>query len=265
MSETVVMPTISEMSGAPRSHENGSLCCRGIDVRFGGLAAVTGVDFEAAPNEIVGLIGPNGAGKTTLVNVLSGFQRPSSGTVWLGDVRIDHRPNHWISRNGVVRSFQAVRLFQGLTVCENIEVGAVAMGASRRDARDRARAIMEWLDLTSVADVAVTALPYGIERRVGIARAFAMRPRFLLLDEPAAGLTMREADDLVKIILNVRNRIGCGVVIIEHNIRLILNLCDRIQVLARGQTIAMGSPDEIRGDTAVTEAYLGRSAVTPDA
>ncbi|QIB41240.1 ABC transporter ATP-binding protein (plasmid) [Rhizobium oryzihabitans] len=118
---------------------------------------------------------------------------------------------------------------------------------------------MQWLDLASVADVAVTALPYGIERRVGIARAFAMQPRFLLLDEPAAGLTMGEADDLVKIILNVRDRIGCGVVIIEHNIRLIMKLCDRIQVLARGQTIAEGSAADIRANVVVTEAYLGRS------
>lgn len=262
MSEAVAMPATSRPAGASRSHENGSLRCRGIDVRFGGLAAVTAVDFDAAPNEIVGLIGPNGAGKTTLVNVLSGFQPPTSGEVWLGDVRIDRRPSHWISRHGVVRSFQAVRLFQGLSVCENIEVGAVAMGASRSDAREQASAIMEWLDLASVADVAVTALPYGIERRVGIARAFAMRPRFLLLDEPAAGLTMREADDLVKVILNVRDRIGCGVVIIEHNIRLIMNLCDRIQVLARGQTIAEGAPDDIRANAAVTEAYLGRSATS---
>ena len=146
MSETVVMPTISEMSCASRSHENGSLCCRGIDVRFGGLAAVTGVDFEAAPNEIVGLIGPNGAGKTTLVNVLSGFQRPSSGTVWLGNVRIDRRPNHWISRNGVVRSFQAVGCF-GLTVCKILK-SVLSPGGIACDARDRARAIMEWLDLT---------------------------------------------------------------------------------------------------------------------
>lgn len=119
---------------------------------------------------------------------------------------------------------------------------------------------MKWLDLASVADVPVTALPYGIERRIGIARAFAMQPRFLLLDEPAAGLTIGEADELVKIILDVRDRIGCGVVIIEHNIRLIMNLCDRIQVLARGQTIATGSPAEIRANATVTEAYLGRSA-----
>lgn len=265
MSEAVAMSTTSRPAAATGSHADGSLRCRGIDVRFGGLAAVTAVDFEAAPNEIVGLIGPNGAGKTTLVNVLSGFQRPTSGEVWLGDRRIDRRPSHWISRHGVVRSFQAVRLFQGLSVSENIEVGAVAMGASRADAREQAQSIMEWLDLASVADVAVTALPYGIERRVGIARAFAMRPRFLLLDEPAAGLTMREADELVEIILRVRDRIGCGVVIIEHNIRLIMNLCDRIQVLARGQTIAEGSPAEIRADAAVTEAYLGRSASTDHA
>jgi len=242
-----------------RRHKSGSLRCHNIDVRFGGLAAVTAVDFEAAPNEIVGLIGPNGAGKTTLVNVLSGFQRPTSGEVWLGDTRIDRRPSNWISRHGVVRSFQSVRLFQGLSVSENIEVGAVSMGASRKDAREQANAIMQWLDLASVADVAVTALPYGIERRVGIARAFAMQPRFLLLDEPAAGLTMGEADDLVKIILNVRDRIGCGVVIIEHNIRLIMKLCDRIQVLARGQTIAEGSAADIRANVVVTEAYLGRS------
>jgi ABC-type branched-subunit amino acid transport system ATPase component len=260
MSEAIAMSTISEPARASGSHENGSLRCHGIDVRFGGLAAVTAVDFEAAPNEIVGLIGPNGAGKTTLVNVLSGFQRPTSGEVWLGDTRIDRRASHWISRHGVVRSFQAVRLFQGLSVSENIEVGAVAIGASRSDARERAGAIMKWLDLASVADVPVTALPYGIERRIGIARAFAMQPRFLLLDEPAAGLTIGEADELVKIILDVRDRIGCGVVIIEHNIRLIMNLCDRIQVLARGQTIATGSPAEIRANATVTEAYLGRSA-----
>lgn len=240
--------------------QNISLQCRGIDVKFGGLAAIRGVDFSAHQNEITGLIGPNGAGKTTLVNVLSGFQAPTHGDVWLGTQKISGRPSHWISRNGVVRSFQSVRLFGGMSVCENIEIGAVAMGMSRTAAREEARSIMDWLDLATVADFPATSLPYGLERRVGIARAFAMRPRFLLLDEPAAGLTMPEADDLVRTILSVRDRIGCGVVIIEHNIRLIMNLCDRIQVLARGETIAIGTPEEIRADSGVTEAYLGRSA-----
>ncbi|QIB41221.1 ATP-binding cassette domain-containing protein (plasmid) [Rhizobium oryzihabitans] len=126
------MSTTSGSAVVSRRHKSGSLRCHNIDVRFGGLAAVTAVDFEAAPNEIVGLIGPNGAGKTTLVNVLSGFQRPTSGEVWLGDTRIDRRPSNWISRHGVVRSFQSVRLFQGLSVSENIEVGAVSMGHPAR-------------------------------------------------------------------------------------------------------------------------------------
>jgi len=234
-------------------------------VRFGGLAALTEVDFLAEQSEIVGLIGPNGAGKTTLVNVLSGFQRPAAGEVWLNKQRISGRPAHQVSRAGVVRSFQAVRLFPGLSVLENVEVGAVSMGESRESAREHARLIIGALDLARLSDLPATALPYGIERRVGIARAVAMRPAFLLLDEPAAGLTLREADDLMHDVLNLRTQIACGVVIIEHNMRLIMKLCDRIHVLARGQTIATGSPTEIKANPHVMEAYLGRSAEQADA
>ncbi len=237
------------------------LKAQGVTVRFGGLVAVDQVSIALARGEIVGLIGPNGAGKTTLVNVLSGFQRPLSGAIIVGERDCTRLPRHGFPRAGVVRTFQAVRLFRRLTVSENVEIGYVAQGHGRSEARRRALAILDELKMTENAQRPAAGLSYGEERRVGLARALAVNPLFLLLDEPAAGLAAAEADELRHLIVDIRSRYNCGVLVIEHNMALVMNLCERIHVLDSGRTIATGTPTEIRADAGVRRAYLGPSAL----
>lgn len=237
------------------------LAARGVTVRFGGLLAVDDVTMALERGEVLGLIGPNGAGKTTLLNVLSGFQRSRSGSVHVGDADCTRLPRHGFSRAGVVRTFQAVRLFKGLSVSENVEVGYVAQGMGRHEARRRARKVLEELGLASVAQQSAAGLSYGQERRVGLARALAANPQFLLLDEPAAGLAAAEADEMRHLIGELRTRYGCGVLVIEHNMALVMALCDRIHVLDGGRTIATGSADDIRAHPAVRSAYLGATTL----
>jgi branched-chain amino acid transport system ATP-binding protein len=232
-----------------------------VTVRFGGIVAIDGVTLTLEQGELLGLIGPNGAGKTTLVNVLSGFQRPLSGTIHVGDTDCTRLPRHGFARAGVVRTFQSVRLFKGLTVSENVETGYVAQGLGRAEARRRAREVLAELGLSARADRPALGLSYGEERRVGLARALAASPRFLLLDEPAAGLAPAEAEELRHLIDGIRKRYGCGVLVIEHNMALVMNLCERIHVLDGGRTIASGNPDVIRADPAVRRAYLGSAAL----
>ena len=160
-------------------------------------------------------------------------------------------------RAGVVRTFQAVRLFRGLTVSENVEIGYVGQGLGRAEARRRAAEILGELRLADKSHRPASGLSYGEERRVGLARALAVNPRFLLLDEPAAGLAAAEAEELRELILDIRSKYDCGVLVIEHNMALVMNLCERIQVLDGGKTIAAGTPAEIRADAGVRRAYLG--------
>jgi len=237
------------------------LQAQGVTVRFGGLVAVDEVSISLARGEILGLIGPNGAGKTTLVNVLSGFQRPLAGAITVGERDCTGLPRHGFPRAGVVRTFQAVRLFRGLTVSENVEIGYVAQGLGRREARQRALAMLGELRLTEKAHRAAAGLSYGEERRIGLARALAVNPLFLLLDEPAAGLAAAEADELRHLIIDIRSKYNCGVLVIEHNMALVMNLCERIHVLDSGRTIATGTPAEIRADAGVRRAYLGPDAL----
>jgi branched-chain amino acid transport system ATP-binding protein len=231
-----------------------------VTVRFGGLVATDDVSITLAPSEVLGLIGPNGAGKTTLVNILSGFQRAHSGRVRLAGRDMTRLAPNAFARAGIVRSFQAVRLFKGMTVAENVEVGLVGRGLGRAEARRQAHAMLAALELAHRADQHADRLSYGEERRAGLARALAMQPRFLLLDEPAAGLAPAEAEDLRRAILSIRDRHGCGILVIEHNMALVMSLCDRIHVLNGGKTIASGRPDAIRVDPAVRTAYLGSAA-----
>ena len=228
-----------------------------IVVRFGGLTAIDQVSLALEPGAILGLIGPNGAGKSTLVNALTGFQRHSGGNVRLGDVDITGWTADRIARHGVARTFQAVRLFLGLTVLENLAAAAIGAGHGRRDAESRAREVLDWMALSGYADVPAGALPYGDQRRVAIGRALALSPRFLLLDEPAAGMTDAECDELVGMIGRVSQQLGCGVLLIEHNMRVIMNACARIHVIDSGQTIAEGTPAETRNNRDVVRAYLG--------
>ncbi len=233
---------------------------------FRGLRALDGVSVGVEEGEIVGLIGPNGSGKTTLLNLASGVLRPTSGRISVGGVdATGHRP-HDFARLGVGRTFQQVRLFTEMTVAENVEVGAVARG---QDAA-RVDALLERLRLAQVRDRLAVTLPYGQQRRAEIARALAGSPRFLLLDEPAAGMNEAESDDLLEAIKAVRDDEGCAVLIVDHDLRLIMRLCERIHVLAEGKTICEGTAEEVRRDPAVIQAYLGTAAApaadnsTPD-
>jgi branched-chain amino acid transport system ATP-binding protein len=237
-----------------------NLSCTGVTVDFQGIRAIDDVSLVVRPGEIFGLIGPNGAGKTTLVNVLTGFQQPTSGRVsMLGDT-VTAWPAWRRSRAGLARTFQNALLFAGLSVVENIESGALAAGLDRRRARSKAMEVLEWLDLAHVAGQIAGTLPFGAERRAGIGRAIAANPKFLLMDEPAAGLNDAECNDLAILIRRIRGELGCGILLIEHRMSLVFGLCDRIQVLDRGRTIAVGTSELIQNDADVRRAYLGEPA-----
>ena len=245
------------------SAENGAelLEARELKVHFGGVHAVDGVDLVLGKGEILGLIGPNGAGKTTLVNALSGFQKPTAGTVLLDGTDVTGWSPHRLARRGLARTFQSVRLFPDLTVLENVELGGVGVGMRRPAARKWARELLERLKLDDKAHLYGTGLPHGLERRLGIVRALAAKPAFLLLDEPAAGLNEQESDELVASLTLIRNDFSCALMVIEHDMRVIMRLCEPIQVLDYGRTISIGTPAEVRNDPGVLAAYLGRRAV----
>jgi branched-chain amino acid transport system ATP-binding protein len=233
-----------------------------VSVQFAGVRALDGVDLALSEGEILGLIGPNGAGKTTLLNVLSGFQRPSRGRLGFAGRSITGWDPPRRARAGLGRTFQDVRLFAGMTVLENCELAVVGCGGRRATARARAAHALEWLGLSHVTDTPAGQLPYGLQRSVGIARALCLRPSVLLLDEPVAGLNDDESAATAQTIREVRAEFGCGLIVIEHDMRVILGVCDRVHVLDHGVTLRIGSPDEIRSDPQVIRAYLGSEAPT---
>ncbi|WP_321954204.1 ABC transporter ATP-binding protein [Paraburkholderia bannensis] len=229
-------------------------------MRFQGLSAISDVSIEVQRHEVVGLIGPNGAGKTTLVNVLTGFQRPTEGTVELGDHRFDgHAPSEF-RRKGVARTFQAGRLFRDLSVFENVEVAGLGVGLSRKESEAEARRLLKWVGLDDRAQLQAGALAYTDERRLSIARAMVGSPTYVLLDEPAAGMSDAESEDLSHLILDIPASYDCGVLLIEHNMDVVMKVSHRIHVLSNGATIAEGTPAEIREHQAVLDAYLGGHA-----
>lgn len=242
-----------------------SLDVADVEVHFRGLAALGGVDLSLPRGTILGLIGPNGAGKTTLVNVMSGYQMPTRGRVVFNGADVTTLPPRRLARLGIARTFQSGRLFRDLSTLENVQLGTLGIGGNVRLARERAWELLYEVGLDTKASFRAGALPYGDQRRLGVIRAVATQPSFLLLDEPAAGLNETETDELLGLIAGIRDRYTCGICVIEHDMRLIMGLCDVIHVLDHGLTIALGTPAEVRRSPAVIEAYLGRREVTTDA
>jgi branched-chain amino acid transport system ATP-binding protein len=236
-----------------------------VRVQFVGVRALDDVDLELARGEILGLIGPNGAGKTTLVNTLSGYQRPDAGVVRLGGTVVTRWSPDRLARAGLARTFQNVRLFPNLTVFENVRLGTSTMGVRAKEATRLAWELLARLGLDARAALRASSLPHGEERRVGIARALATRPAFVLLDEPAAGLNETESDELLQALADIPAQYGCGLMVIEHDMRLIMRLCERIQVIDYGKTLASGTPAQVRADPSVIAAYLGSSTRADDA
>jgi branched-chain amino acid transport system ATP-binding protein len=228
---------------------------------FEGVQALRGVTLELRRGEVVGLIGPNGAGKSTLVNVLSGFDRPTGGTVELNGRDVTRWSPHRRGRAGLARTFQHAHAFRDLSVRENVEVAALGVGASPRTAAKRADDLLGVLGLASYANAPAAALAHGDERRLGVARALATEPQFVLMDEPAAGLPEAEVPDFAAVVRSVRDEHGGGVLLIDHNMALIMEICERIHVLDQGTTLAEGTPAEIRSNLDVAAAYLGEAPV----
>jgi branched-chain amino acid transport system ATP-binding protein len=229
---------------------------------FAGVRALADVTLELRPREVLGLIGPNGAGKSTLVNVLTGFDRPDEGIIELDGVDVTRWSAHRRGRAGLARTFQHAHAFRGLTVRENVEVAALGSGAGPRAARRRADGLLELMGLDTQAELPAGAMAHGHERRLGVARALALEPRYVLMDEPAAGLPEAEVPEFAAVVRSVRDDHGAGVLLIDHNMALVMDVCDRIHVLDQGRTLAVGTPQEVRGNLDVAAAYLGESAVS---
>ena len=241
-----------------------TLRATGVSRHFQGVHALRDVTLELHRHEVVGLIGPNGAGKTTLVNVLTGFDFPTAGTVELSGRDVTRWSPHRRGRAGLARTFQHSRSFASLSVRENVEVAALGSGAGPREARRRAGTLLGLVGLDRYAEQPAGSLAHGDERRLGVARALAIVPRFLLLDEPAAGLPEGEVPEFAAVVRSVRDDHEAGVLLIDHNMALVMEVCDRIQVLDQGATLAEGTPAEVRRNLDVTAAYLGEAPVAEE-
>jgi branched-chain amino acid transport system ATP-binding protein len=246
-----------------------------ISVKFGGLVAVDDVSFDIPTGGVVSLIGPNGAGKTTFFNVLTGLYKPTSGTVTFDDKNITAKPPHKIAQAGVARTFQNIRLFGLMTAEENVMVamhshlksgiistilGTKKQRTEERESKKIARELLEFVGIGNTADQFARNLSYGDQRRLEVARALAIKPKVLLLDEPTAGMNPQESKTFVDFVYRVRDEKDVSILLIEHDMSVVMKVSERITVLDRGQKIAEGTPDEIKSNKRVIEAYLGKSS-----